>query len=77
MRACGRWTFSGCDSVTFSTNGVNYSQVCGRVIGYQCGHTDAIHSSGSIDSYYYVEGISITHGSPRQHIWILAAGYLN
>ena len=76
VRACGRQiTSSGsCDSVTFSTNGISYSQVCGRVIGYQYGHIDAIHSGQTIDSYY-VEGISITHGSPRQHIWTLAAGH--
>ena len=75
VRACGRQTSSSgsCDSVTFSTNGISYSQVCGRVIGYQYGHPDATHRSVSIDSYY-VEGISITHGSPRQHIWTLAAG---
>ena len=76
VRACGRRTSSSgsCNSVTFSTNSIMYSQICGRVIGYQYGHSDAIHSSVSIDSYY-VEGISITHGSPRQHIWTLAAGY--
>ena len=76
VRACGRQTTSigSCDSVTFSTNGISYSQVCGRVIGYQYGHTDAFNIYYPIDSYY-VEGISITHGSPRQHIWTLAAGY--
>ena len=76
VRACGRQISDNgsCDSVTFSTNGISYSQVCGRVIGYQYGHTDAIRSSDSIDTYY-VEGISITHGSPRQHIWTLAAGH--
>ena len=76
VRACGRQTSSrgSCNSVTFSTNGLSYSQVCGRVVGYQYGSPDAIHSSVSIDSYY-VDGISITHGSPFQHIWTLAAGY--
>ena len=23
----------------------------------------------------YVDGLSVTHGSPRQHIWSFAAGY--
>ena len=47
VRACGRRTSSSgsCDSVTFSTNGTSYSQVCGRVIGYQYGTPDSIHSS--------------------------------
>ena len=73
VRACGK-QYSGCDSITFSTDNIRYSQVCGRVIGYQYGHTDAFNSHSSI-SGHYVEGISITHGSPRQHIWTLAAGY--
>ena len=78
VRACGRQVVStfgkgSCDSVTFSTNGTCYSQVCGRVIGYQYRAPDAFHSN-SIDSYY-VDGISITRGSPRQHIWSLAAGF--
>ena len=73
VRACGRQITSGgsCDSVTFSTDGLHYSQVCGRVIGYQYATPNAFRSY-SIDSYY-VEGISITHGSPCQHIWSLAA----
>ena len=76
VRACGRQTSSSgsCNSVTFSTNGICYSQVCGRVMGYQYATPDAIHSRFSIDSHY-VDGISITHGSPRQHIWTLAAAY--
>ena len=38
---------------------------------------DAVRSEGShhndINSYY-VDGVSITHGSPRQHVWTLMAG---
>ena len=36
IRLCGRRNVNpGCDSVTFTTNGVQYQQVCGRVRGYQ------------------------------------------
>ena len=79
VRACGRQLqISGgsCDSVTFSANDIRYSQVCGRVIGYQYGSPDALNPAGGhvlIDSPY-VDGVSITHGSPRQHIWTLMAG---
>ena len=43
MRACGRQTSSGgrCDSQVFYTNGTSYTEVCGRVIGYQYGRTYA------------------------------------
>ena len=33
IRLCGRKTDYGCDSVTFTTYGVQYRQVCGRVRG--------------------------------------------
>ena len=47
IRLCGRRTDSRCDSVTFTTKGVQYQQVCGRVRGYQFGSPDALHSGDS------------------------------
>ena len=76
IRLCGRKTDSSCDSVTFTTYGVQYRQVCGRVKGYQYGSPDAFDKcpSCTIDGAY-VDGVSITHGaSPRKHIWTYAAG---
>ena len=62
---------------TFYPFGRNYRKVCGRVIGYQYGSPDAfVHAvSGkfTIDQAY-INGISITHGTPRTHIWSYAAG---
>ena len=86
VRACGRpVTSSGsCVSVEFPSNGISYSQVCGRVTGYQWGSTDAVHpariNNGQVESNhndinsYYVDGVSITHGSPRQHVWTFMGG---
>ena len=82
VRACGRATSSGgsCTSVQFPSNGISYSQVCGRVVGYQYGSPDAVDPSvGNPNSHnninsYYVDGVSITRGSPRQHVWTLMAG---
>ncbi len=72
-RTCGRPDhLSGCMSTTFGTNGVRYSRVCGRILGYQIGSPNAFHGHAVIDSYY-VDGISLTHGqSPRKHIWSFA-----
>ena len=44
VRACGRATSSvgSCQSVQFPSNGIRYSQVCGRVVGYQYASTDAV-----------------------------------
>ena len=78
IRLCGRST-GGCDSVTFTTYGVQYRQVCGRVRGYQFASPDAFYHCRcpcTIDDPY-VDGVSITHGaSPRKHIWTYAAGLL-
>ena len=63
----------GCYSTILSTNHMVYQRVCGRARGYQKGSPDAFEHGGSIDSFY-VDGLSITHGSPRQHIWTYAAG---
>ena len=78
VRACGRATSgsASCTSVTFPSNSISYSQVCGRVTGYQYRSTDGFYAEGSnhynIDSYY-VDGVSITRGSPRQHVWTFVA----
>ena len=78
LRTCGRPGPAGCVSTTFQTYGVEYSHVCGRVIGYQDRTPDAfgqianISGGTTIDSFY-VDGVSLTHGqSPRQHIWTFA-----
>ena len=77
VRACGRPASSpgGCQSsVQFPTYGVPYSEVCGRVTGYQYFSTDAFASPNVGINSSYVDGVSLTHGSPRRHIWTLAAG---
>ena len=65
----------GCSSTTFSTQGVEYSNVCGKVIGYQHWRPNAFGPSRSTPGINetYVDGVSITHGSPRQHVWTLAS----
>ena len=57
----------------FPSHGIRYSQVCGKAVGYQYGTPDAVHPSRNIDSVY-IDGVSITHESPRQHIWSLMVG---
>ena len=75
VRACGRAGSGGasCTSQSFTSLGLNYSAICGKVIGYQYRSTDA-SVSGNINSHY-VDGISITRGSPRQHVWTLVSGW--
>ena len=68
---------AGCLSVTFPTHEVPYAKVCGRARGYQYQFTEAFHPySGHGQSLegHYVEGLSVTRGSPRSHIWSFASG---
>ena len=80
-RLCSRSGGPGCASTTFTVNGVRYSKVCGKVIGYQFRSPDAFGPYNknrrlTLDDVY-VDGVSLTHGKkPRQHIWTFAnAGY--
>ena len=68
-------TSAGCTSVTFPTHMTPYTKVCGRARGYQYASPDGFRKGGhnNIESYY-VDGLSVTHGSPRNHIWTFAAG---
>ena len=76
-RTCVRTeTTAGCSSTnSIIPSGVEYSNVCGRVIGYQYGSTDAFFNNPVNINSIYVDGVSITHGDQRQHIWTFAAGF--
>ena len=76
VRACGRQlsNHGSCNSVFYSSNRLSYTQVCGRINGYQFGSPNAFWSyvtrNISLDSWY-VDGVSLTHGPPgsRTHVW--------
>ena len=72
---CTRASSGGgsCSSVTYPTHRMKYHKVCGQAVGYQYWNTDAFHGPKDINSYY-VDGMSITYGSPRKHIWTYAVG---
>ena len=73
-KLCGRLTAPGCSGITFPTDGIRYSKVCGQARGYQYYSISAFgDTSNNIDTAY-VEGVSITYGSPRQHLWTYAVG---
>ena len=74
VRVCGRASDSGCNSQNYSVS-QRYNKVCGRIIGYQVGSTDAFNSGShfTIDQAY-IDGVSVTYGTPRKHIWTFASG---
>ena len=81
IKTCGRpnSTTGSCPSTLYPVSH-QYSKVCGRLIGYQFGSTDAFsiddleNSKRTTIDEPYVDGISITNGMPRTHIWTFAAG---
>ena len=69
---------SSCHSKLYCS-AVEYQRVCGRVIGYQFSHPDGfgfrpLDLNINNDTRPYVDGVSITYGQPRNHIWTYAAG---
>ena len=65
---------AGCSSAHFYVKGVSYEHICGQAKGYQKGTPDGYApKSLSIDGIY-VDGISITLGSPRKHVWTYVNG---
>ncbi len=84
-RFCQKSNGSNCESVTYSSQGLPYQKVCGRSIGFSISTPDAFtrfpgtctsNEACTIDDPY-VDGLSVTHGSPRQHIWSFAAAALD
>ena len=64
---------AGCYSTNFSTLSIPYSKVCGMAVGYQRSYTSGFNFVMLINSPY-VDGVSITYGNPRKHIWTYAIG---
>ena len=80
-RVCARATDArySCDSATFPVSGGEYRRVCGKIKGYQWGTLDAFYpfhsgQATTID-HSYVDGVSVTHGTTRTHIWTFAVGF--
>ena len=75
VRACGRPVSHGesCAAVSYSISH-QYSGVCGRVTGYQVASPDGFRNAGDSIDQSYMDGISITHGHSRVHIWSYVAG---
>ena len=87
IRVCQRRANYACDSVNFMVP-ETYTNVCGQIIGYQIGSDDAFcpfqqfcyyrsrGASTSPRAYtiddVYVDGLSLTRGNPREHIWTFA-----
>ena len=82
LRTCQRGQHNaGCSATQFSTSGVQYSRVCGRIRGYQWASPNAFFASYRIQRKItmidepYVDGVVLTYkeDNVRKHIWTFAA----
>lgn len=76
-RLCRRKLGTGCKSIFFPVNYMPYSRICGRVIAYQEGSADAFwqyyrDTTVTLDDDF-IDGITISIGYPRTHVWSFAA----
>ena len=73
---CQRESYwSGCDSFYFDNMGIEYISVCGRALGWQRGSPDSFKWSWYNIDQNYVDGLAISYGSPRKHIWTFVGGH--
>ena len=76
IQTCGGLPTAGCASANFSTHGISYSQVCGRLRGYQVGTTNAFGPYvNEPKPDLVIDGVLISHGKAQKHIWAYASGY--
>ena len=49
-KLCRKTVDTGCSSVTFPTNGISYSKVCGLVYGYHIGTSDGLGDTHTVQT---------------------------
>lgn len=74
-----------CTSVEYPSGRLSYSSVCGRIRGHNQRTMDGFQSHGPVRvsppntpltiNSNYVDGVSLTYGSPRKHLWTFAAAH--
>ena len=73
IRACQRKNSGSCDVAYYSVNKQKYSEICGRIVASVVGQPEAFSNyPGQGINSYYLDGMDITRGSPRQHVWSFA-----
>ena len=66
----------GCEAVSFSVTGAPYTRVCGQIIGFGLSTPDGFIAGSEGINGAYLDGVSVTRGSPRQHIWSFGASII-
>ena len=71
---CQSGASGGCHSTIFTTYNFTFNKVCGQVKGYQKGYAHGFNAADKSINNNYVDGVSITLGYPRKHVWTYATG---
>ena len=66
---------AGCYSANFYNNKTEYNSICGKLRGYKLGSHSAFKVISHSIAEPYLDGVSITVGNPRKHVWSYAVGY--
>ena len=76
IRTCGSLPTAGCASAKFSTHGMSYNKVYGRLRGYQVGSPNAFgpYVKDQHNADLVMDGVLISHGKTQKHIWAYATG---
>lgn len=83
IRTCRRRFNTPINSVNYSSYGIPYFRVCGRIVAYHYGTPEGFLGYNNFNQRTiedaYADGISITHGHPRSHVWTFTAdrGYIS
>ena len=66
-----------CYSTVYTVNNTRYQKMRGFVRGYQKNSPDSFDSRQGVRGINeaYVDGVSITIGNPRKHVWTYVVGY--
>ena len=82
---CGRRHASSCNRVTYSSSGMPYSRVCGRIVAYAYGTPNGFEPFASSRQSLttrdvFIDGVVVTRGGSEaagllpQHVWSFVAG---
>ena len=70
-RTCRKCKYDiACSSDVFPVY-INYTKVCGKIIGYQIGSVDAFSTLATRG----LDGVKLTHRNPPENIWTFAAAF--
>ena len=69
----------GCTTfINYPVHGIAYKNICGRALGYHYGSNEAFRDYASrghnTAASHYADGLLVTRGTARHHVWTFAAG---